>query len=189
MALSLYRRHRRDCKAGHSEELRSGEFDERKKAWKRCSCPIFASGTLAGTHRRQTTGQWEWSDAKAVAAEWEAAKGWDTHPKEIAPPASAKKERITVQQATGDYLARCSNRGIEASTLSKYRTFIKQLHAYCDKRGYVMLDQLTVGDMDRFYASWKDGKRARGPRNWNGSSHSLNSASSANGWSRTLPTT
>ena len=48
MALNLYRRHRRDCKAGHPEELRSGEFDERKKGWKRCSCPIFASGTLQG---------------------------------------------------------------------------------------------------------------------------------------------
>jgi site-specific recombinase XerD len=23
------------------------------------------------------------------------------------------------------------------------------------------LDQLTIADMDRFYASWKDGKRAR----------------------------
>jgi choline dehydrogenase-like flavoprotein len=36
MGLSRYRRHRRDCKTGHPEESRSGEFEERKKGWKRC---------------------------------------------------------------------------------------------------------------------------------------------------------
>jgi hypothetical protein len=41
MALNLYRRHRRDCKAGHPEEHLSSEFDERKKGWRRCDCPIF----------------------------------------------------------------------------------------------------------------------------------------------------
>jgi hypothetical protein len=63
MALSLYRRHRRDCKAGHPEEFHSGEFDERKKGWKRCACPIFASGTLSGRAGRRSTGQWEWKEA------------------------------------------------------------------------------------------------------------------------------
>src|ERR1039457_1959173 len=76
MALNLYRRHRRDCKAGHPEEFRSGEFDERKKGWKRCSCPIFPSGTLQGKFKRQTTGQWEWTPAKAVVAELEKVGSW-----------------------------------------------------------------------------------------------------------------
>jgi hypothetical protein len=40
MPLNLYRRHRQDCEAGYPEESRSGEFDERKKGWKR-------SGVLA----------------------------------------------------------------------------------------------------------------------------------------------
>jgi hypothetical protein len=31
MALTLYRRHRRDCKAGHQEDLHTSEFDERKR--------------------------------------------------------------------------------------------------------------------------------------------------------------
>ena len=75
MVLTLYRRHRRECKAGHPEEFHSGEFEERKKGWKRCACPIFASGTLAGRSRRQSTGQWEWDDAKAIAEAWERAWG------------------------------------------------------------------------------------------------------------------
>ena len=46
MPLNLYRRHRQECEAGHPEELRSGEFEERKKGLKR-SCHIFASGAHA----------------------------------------------------------------------------------------------------------------------------------------------
>jgi hypothetical protein len=53
---------------------------------------------------------------------------------------------------------RCENRGIALPTFRKYQTFIKQLHNYCDGKGYVMLDQLGIADMDLFYASWKDGK-------------------------------
>jgi hypothetical protein len=70
MGLSVFRRHRRDCKAGHPEDHFSSEFDERKKGWKRCECPIAAAGTLAGKYRRQSTGKWEWEDAKAVVAVW-----------------------------------------------------------------------------------------------------------------------
>jgi hypothetical protein len=41
MKLSLYRRHRRDCKAAHPEEFQFREFDERKKGWKRCMPGIY----------------------------------------------------------------------------------------------------------------------------------------------------
>jgi hypothetical protein len=73
MPLSLYRRHRQECEAGHSEESRSGEFEERKKGWKKCGCFIFASGTLGGTFRRKYTGKTDWDEARAVAAAWEEA--------------------------------------------------------------------------------------------------------------------
>jgi hypothetical protein len=59
MSLALYRRHRRDCKAGHPEELRTTEYDERKKGWKRCECPIFVSGTLQKKFKRHNSGRWE----------------------------------------------------------------------------------------------------------------------------------
>jgi integrase len=158
--LNLYRRHRQECEAGHPAESRSGEFEERKKGWKQCACFIFASGTLAGTFKRKYTGKSDWEGARAVATAWEAAKAWDGPTKEAPTPPAKQEAGITVQDATEAFIASRKNRGIEASTLSKYQTFIKQLRAYCNSRGYVMLDQLTVADMDRFYASWKDGKRA-----------------------------
>jgi hypothetical protein len=41
--LNLYRRHRLDCEGGREFRSRSGEFEERKKSWRKCSCLIFAS--------------------------------------------------------------------------------------------------------------------------------------------------
>jgi len=163
MRLHLYRRHRRDCKSGHPEESRSSELEERHKSWRRCECPIFATGTFVkGRRQRKSTAEWQWEPAKAISACWEAAGSWDqtTTPSARLEPAQAAVPRTSITDATEAYLARCQNRGLTDSSLSKYRTSIKQLRAYCDSRGYVMLDQLTIADMDRFYASWKDGKRA-----------------------------
>jgi integrase len=163
MALNLYRRHRRDCKAGHPEDSKSSDLDERKKGWRRCECPIFASGALTRTFRRQSTGKWEWADAKAVAAAWEEAGNWEGKPVPPAPVATAPiaTDRVTIADATAAFIAKCQNRGIAIATLKKYKTFVKQLMAYADSRGYVMLDQFTINDMDRFYAWWKDGVRAK----------------------------
>ena len=48
MALNLYRRHRRDCKAGHPEESRSGEFDERKKWLEALQLPHICGRDASG---------------------------------------------------------------------------------------------------------------------------------------------
>jgi hypothetical protein len=68
---------------------------------------------------------------------------------------------MTIADATEAFLASRRNRGIAPPTEAKYKTFIKQLRAYCDSKGYLRLDQLAVADMDRFYAWWKDGKGAK----------------------------
>jgi len=161
MALNLYRRHRRDCKLGHPEDLRTSDLDERRKGWKRCECPIVASGTLARKFRRQTTGQWEWTDAKATAKAWEASGSWDGQTPQPLAILATLPDRISVTEATQAFLDRCRIRGIQPGTLAKYKTFTNQLDAFAASRGYVYIDQLTVSDMDAFYASWKDGIRTR----------------------------
>src|SRR5271168_276604 len=88
MSIALYRRHRQQCKAGHPHNTRTSEYDERKKGWKRCECPIFASGTLSGAFKRQNSGQWEWDDAKAIAAGWEQAGSWDDKVAHLPAPVS-----------------------------------------------------------------------------------------------------
>jgi integrase len=56
---------------------------------------------------------------------------------------------------------KCKGRDIQPTTFAKYQTFTNQLGAYCDHRGHKYVDQVTVTDMDRFYASWNDGIRGK----------------------------
>jgi len=80
MALKLYRRHRRECEAGRPEDSNSGEFEEGRRGWKRCGCPIHVSGSIRGQFKRQSTGKWEWDAARSVATEWETTGEWYGRP-------------------------------------------------------------------------------------------------------------
>ena len=73
MALNLYRRHGSNCVGGRALHETTCESDEFRRNWKRCSCPIYASGTLSGHFRRKNTEQKTWPEAHTVAAGWESA--------------------------------------------------------------------------------------------------------------------
>ena len=73
---------------------------------------------------------------------------------------------------------------IAPATLRKYRTFTKQLSFFAESRGYVMLDRITSGDVDRFYSiitacdrlgeiSWQSGNRTGA---WSGEDRRLSRA-------------
>jgi site-specific recombinase XerD len=88
-------------------------------------------------------------------------------PSETAAPQQSETpdpERFTIEQATGAYLANRAGRAISPATARKYRTLVKQLRAFADSKGYIMLDQLGVTDMDAFYLSWNDGVRSKGKK-------------------------
>ena len=166
MALNLYRRHRKDCEAGRTEDSTSGEFAERARGWKRCACVIFVSGTIAGRFSRKRTGATTWDDARAYAAAIEALGNWSGEPVPavLPPEAPAAQARVTIEDGTSIFLTNRENAHIAAATLRKYRTFTKQLTAYADGRGYVMIDQFTPADADQFYTGLKLGPRTKGPR-------------------------
>ena len=164
MALNLYRRHRKECEAGRAEDSNSGEFAERTRGWKRCACVIFVSGTLAGRFSRKRTGATTWDEARTYAAAIEALGSWSGQPAPAVPAADAPAApaRITIADATEIFLTNRASAQIAPATLRKYRTFTKQLTAYGDSRGYVMIDQFTPADADRFYAGLKLGPRTKG---------------------------
>jgi integrase len=162
MALNLYRRHRLECEAGHPEDLRSGEWEERRKGWKRCNCVIHISGTLGGKFSRRSTGRSTWDEARAHLAQLEASDSWTGRvaPAPPPPPAPDSVERITIADAIAVYLA---NREVTVAqpTLRKYRTFAGQLQTFADSLGYVMLDQFRPSDIDVFYTRSTLGPRSK----------------------------
>ena len=165
MPLTLYRRHRSECEGSHAEDSRSGQFEEGRRGWKKCACLIHVSGTLGRRFSRKQTGKSDWDEAKAIAAVWEAVQSWDG-PAQIEAsgprPPDPASGRIPLADAITAFLAIREGSKIAPSTLRKYKTFTKQLRAYADGKGYVMLDQFTSADMDIFYATWKLGPRAKG---------------------------
>src|SRR5690242_13897859 len=106
--LSLYRRHRQNCKGNHAHNSRTTEYDERKHGWKKCECPIFASGTLQGIFKRQNTAQWDWNAARAVTIAYEKASSWTGTPTEPIPvaaiPEPPSSKRTTIERAIKTYL-------------------------------------------------------------------------------------
>lgn len=76
MALQLYRRYRKECEAGGAVDSQSGRFEEGRRGWKHCASPIHATGSIAGKFSRQSTGEWDWEQAKSVATAWESAGSW-----------------------------------------------------------------------------------------------------------------
>ena len=165
MVLNLYRRHGAHCSGAHGMHSMSYEADELRRSWKKCSCPIYASGTLGRKFRRKNTERHIWDEAKAVVAVWHAAQAWDGKievPAPLVPTPEPASGRVTLADAFTAFLAIRAGAKIAPSTLRKYKTFTKQLRAYADNKGYVMLDQFTAPDIDVFYANWKMGARAKG---------------------------
>ena len=154
MPLNLYRRHQRGCEARFPAESKTGEFEERKRGWKRCGCFIFATGTLSGKFKRRYTGKTNWDDAKAVAAEWEKAGSWDgevTAPEPL--PQPAQPHRVTIARAVKTFLAEL-HETLAFATHKKYRLLLKRFVEFSEKRGYVMMDQWEPSDVREFRTSW-----------------------------------
>jgi integrase len=167
MKLNLYRRHRPECESRRDEDSRSTEFEERRKGWgRKCLCPIQLSGTLNGKFSRKSTGTSDWTDAQRIADVYENADSWagTPNPVPVAPERAPTKPPCTVVDACKTFVASREVAGLSAATLRKYRTFEKQIVAYAERHGFVMLDQFTPEDIDRFWANWKMGPRAKAKR-------------------------
>jgi integrase len=170
MALNVYRRHGSHCPGGRNPHEMTYESDELRRSWKKCACPIYASGTLSAQFKRKNTERTSWVDAKRIVEEWDTAGAWDggSEPSEPKEPPAAEPvpapSRITISDAVAAFLAIRQGAKIASATLRKYRTFTKQLSEFANRRGYVVLDQFTSADIDVFYATLMLGPRAKGKR-------------------------
>jgi integrase/recombinase XerD len=137
---------------------RTYEADELRRAWKKCSCPIYASGTLGGRFKRKNTERPNWQEAKAVARQWELAGQWDENvapaiPSQPVPAAPSQRDGITIERAITAFLAEHAE-SLARNTQRKYRTILKKFKEHSATKGYVMIDQWTPIDVRELRASW-----------------------------------
>ncbi|MGA2350355.1 MAG: tyrosine-type recombinase/integrase [Terracidiphilus sp.] len=162
MGLNLYRRHKRACKAGYPHNHCSGEFEERRKGWKRCDCPIFASGTLNEKFNRKSTDVWDWGEAKEIARQWESQDSGTVLPAQVPAPfpapsipsAPTTAPVVKISEAISKYLA--DHKGDSAgSTTRMYGYLLNDFAAYSEQLGYIWIHQWRPEDVREFRQSWK----------------------------------
>src|SRR5436190_13633724 len=112
VALNIYRRHGSHCRGGRALHETTYEADELRRTWKKCPCPIYASGTLDGQFKRKNTERTAWPDAKAIVASWETTGLWGCAVKRVEhPPAAALPadpsitSRLSIADAVSAYLS------------------------------------------------------------------------------------
>ena len=137
--LTIYRRHRKDC--AHRSEGRK---------YRRCRCPIWVDGFLAGREIRKSLDTADWQKAQDKVREWEAQ---DSEPKNAAEP-------ITIQQAGEKSIADANARKLNESTIYKYSLLFKQLGNFAQKGGLRYLKEVELTTLDEFRSEWKDGPRS-----------------------------
>jgi integrase/recombinase XerD len=112
--LTTYRRHRKEC------ERRS----EGRK-YRRCRCPIWVDGFLAGQEIRKSLDTADWQKAQDKIREWEAQ---DSEPRNAAEP-------VMIEQAGNKFIKDAKARKLNESTIYKYNLLFKQLKTFAQKGG------------------------------------------------------
>lgn len=109
----------------------------------------------AGKFGRKYTGKSDWDEAKAVAAQWEAARVWggDQRPEPPTSPAAQDIGRIIIERAVKTFTAEFEEHAA-SNTQKKYRLLLAKLKAFGDKRGYIRLDQWTPIDVREMRSAW-----------------------------------
>lgn len=135
--LTTYRRHKQDC--DHRREGRK---------YRRCRCPIWVDGFLAGRKIRKSLDIADWQKAQDKIREWEAAG-------EL--PIGSGGEPITIEQAKKEFLSDAQARKLKESTIDRHRILFRQLEHFAKAEGIRYLKELNTPTLRRFRVSWKDG--------------------------------
>ena len=111
MELQFYRLHRKECEAGRQQDFKSGPLEEGRRGWKKCSCLIHTSGSIAGKFGRRSTGERDWENAHAVAFGWVNAGSWAADESRAAPEPVPDPDSLPTRTAIGERLEAYMNAG------------------------------------------------------------------------------
>src|ERR1700674_1556897 len=128
--LTIYRRHTRNC--GHRNEGRK---------YRRCRCPIWVDGCLAGDEIRKAMGLRDWEEAQRRLREWEA---------ENRVTATDDAQPITVEYATQEFEKEATPRNLKPRTIYKYKLLFRQLKGFAEAEGIRYLKELDTPVLRKF---------------------------------------
>ncbi len=119
------------------------------RAYRRCSCPIHAEGTLRiDGFVRRATGEVKWPEAEKLKKKWEYAGTLNVGSAELAGP--APQEPPTVAHVIEQFTMGRTACKLSTGTLKKYRQFTDMLTEYCSDKGVVYITQFAADQARAF---------------------------------------
>ncbi len=135
--LAIFRRHKKACK--HRGEGRN---------YRRCQCPVWADGTLAGQEIRKSLNTRDWEEALGTIHKWAAEKS-----------VVVDEGPITIEAAWEQQISDLEARKLSDGTIRKYKLLHRQMKAYAEENGLTLLSQFNLATTSRFRTTWKEGTR------------------------------
>ena len=157
--LTIYRRHLKSC-------------PHTSVTYRRCKCPIHVRGSVNRRKvKRQALDLTNWEKAQEKIRSWEIQGFIEAAP---APPlgsrasfpveesskatASGCPALCSIDQAIRRYFAHLHTNDLSPATIKKNRVMIeKPLAAFCQDRGFLYLEQVSINELDDFIGTWKEG--------------------------------
>lgn len=131
--LNLYRRHASDCK-----------HKAKGRAWRNCSCPVWAQGTLAGRPIKQSLDTRDWKRGQDIIHQWEIAQRADS--------------TVTVVKACAEFVADLEARHMSSSTIKNYGKMLTSTRckSLCAVAGNRHMREIDVQFLTEWRATWTD---------------------------------
>jgi site-specific recombinase XerD len=125
MSLDLYRRHAEDCR-----------FFDKGQNFTKCSCVIWAYGTLAGRPYRKSVKTRDWSLAVVRVERLEK------NPQSI--------PIRTISEACALYLKDCAGRALAGESIKSRKTLLDHFVKFFSGRGLTDMSQISLEDLQAF---------------------------------------
>ena len=135
--LTIYRRHLKSCE--HRAEGRT---------YRRCHCPIWVDGFLAGQEMRESLGLRDLEKAHKKIQEWEARGKVE--------PDEPEAEPTTIENACAEFMEDAVARNLKPPTLYKYRLLFRRLQDFSKAKGLRYIAEFDLSKLRAFRASWTD---------------------------------
>jgi integrase/recombinase XerD len=142
MLMIAFRRHKRGC--SHRAEGRN---------YRRCGCPLWVDGTVAGKEYRKSLNETNWERGQERIQELVKVLG------SPAPSfAAGAYGRVALADATDKFIADARDgRELAESTIKKYQLLFRELRDFAGRRGVLFLDEIHLADLGAFREEWRLG--------------------------------
>jgi site-specific recombinase XerD len=129
MGLDLYRRHGPHCK-----------YSEKGQAFTKCTCMIWAYGSIVGRPVRESLRTRDWTIATRIAQEMESSPG-------------AAVRAMTIADAVNEFVGECHARKLAKSTITSYENTLSAFLKFCEHKHLTDIRALRLDEFRGFRAS------------------------------------